>query len=77
MQSNNATIRLETIRKRLVEEIKLSKLTKTEIAKRVGIATTLLSQYEHKNKMPSLETFARICEVIGCDANYVLGLTNN
>ncbi len=72
-----ATITIETIRSRLNQEIKLSGLSNTEIADKVGISRTMLSQYKGTAKMPSLENFARICEIIGCDANYVLGLTDN
>ena len=49
----------------------------TDIAKAVEINVALLSQYRTTNKLPSLETLARICEVIGADANYILGISNN
>ena len=73
----NVKTNIETIRIRLNQEIQLSGLNHSEIARRVGISPTMLSQYKGTAKMPSLENFARICEVIGCDANYVLGLTDN
>lgn len=77
MTKNLATINIETIKERLNNEIKLCGKSNKEIALQVGIHPSMLTKYKNSTKMPSLETFARICEVIGCDANYVLGLTNN
>lgn len=72
----DATITNDLIRYRLINEIKLSGLTYTEIAKRVGISITMISQYKSTKKMPTLENFARICQVLNLDANYILGLTD-
>ncbi len=66
----------EVIRKRLIEEIEASGLSLVEIAKKIGIKHTNISQYRTKNKLPSLEHFAKLCAVIGADANYILGITN-
>ena len=67
----------DLIKERLNKEIKVSGLTSSEIARRVGVSPTMLTQYRTTKKMPSLETFARICKVIDADANYILGLTDN
>ena len=72
----NALTTNEKIKERLVKEIKLCGLTNTEIARRVGISVAMLTQYRTTKKMPNLENFAKLCEVIGCDANYVLGLSD-
>lgn len=60
--------------KRLFEEINSSGLTYSEIAKRVGISVVMLSQYKTLYKLPSLETFTKICSVIGASSDYILGL---
>ena len=60
------------IQKRLCEAIKLSGLTQTEIAKKVGISQQTISHYIKGDKMPSLETFANICKVLDIDANEIL-----
>lgn len=70
-------IRREIIKQRLKEELEASNLSFTEIAKAVGIKAQMISQYRNSTKMPSVETLAQICEVIGADANYVLGITDN
>lgn len=62
----------ELIKKRLIEAIKLSGLSQTEIAKRAHITSATLSDYIHKNKLPSLETFALICKAIDVSADDIL-----
>ena len=69
-------IRRELIKARLKEELENCGMKYTDIAKEVGINVALLSQYRTTNKLPALETLARICEVIGADSNYNLGLTD-
>ena len=68
----------EQIRKRFIEAIKYSGMTNTAIAKQANISVSMLTDYKNKNKgkLPSLGTFARICEIIDADANEILGLNN-
>ena len=70
-------IRRDLIKARLKEELENCGMKYTDIAKAVEINVALLSQYRTTNKLPSLETLARICEVIGADANYIFGISNN
>lgn len=67
----------EIIRKRLIEEIQASKLTTVQIGEKLGIDPSNITQYKNTNKLPSLETFAKLCKIIGADANYILGITDN
>ena len=62
------------IKKRLGEEIKNSGLTTVEIAKLAGVSPEMITQYKTTNKLPKLDTFARICKNLDLDANYILGL---
>lgn len=64
----------EQIRARLIEAIKQSGLTQTEIAKRTGIIQQSVQQYVSGRAMPSLDTFANLCRVLDVDANYILCL---
>lgn len=66
--------RIHLIKKRLVEEILSSNFTTIELAKRVGVSPEMITQYKTTRKMPSIENFARLCEVLGVSANYILGL---
>ncbi len=64
----------DSIRARLVEAIKLSGMTQTEIAKKAYITSSSLSDYIHKGKLPTLETFARLCDALDISADDILGL---
>ena len=66
--------RREIIKQRLKEEIENSGKSLKEIAEQVGISAVLLTQYRNSRKMPSIETFSKLCEVLEVDANYILGL---
>ena len=68
-------LRKDLIKQRLNDEIEASNLTLTEIAKQVGCTKSILSQYKYNDKMPSVIMLAKICDVIGADANYILGIT--
>lgn len=69
-------LRREIISQRLREELQSCKIPYVEIAKQVGINSAMLSQYCSGIKLPSIETFSKICEVIGADANYILGIVD-
>ena len=62
------------IKSRLVEEIKNSGLTTVQLAKKIGVSPEMLTQYCTTKKLSKLDTFAKLCEVLDLDANYILGL---
>ena len=64
------------IKQRLIEELSSCNLTKTEIAKRVGVSPEMITQYMTTKKLPKLDTFARLCKELDLSANYILGLEN-
>lgn len=63
---------LSQIRTKLIEAIQQSGITQTELAKRVGVIQQTIAAYLHQNKMPALDTFANLCEVLDLDANDIL-----
>lgn len=65
------------IKKRLAEAIENSDMSQTNIAKSIGVAQQQISCYMHGQKFPTLITFAKLCEVLDVDANYILGLKNH
>jgi len=67
---------LEQIQKKIAEAIRQSGLSQTEIASRLGIKQTQISCYLHGKKLPALDTFANLCEVLDVDPAYILCLTN-
>ncbi|MBE7091064.1 MAG: helix-turn-helix transcriptional regulator [Clostridiales bacterium] len=65
---------MSIIKQRLIEEIKSCGLTTLQIAKLVGVSPEMITQYCTTDKLPKLDTFARLCQVLDLDANYILGL---
>ncbi len=64
----------QTIRENLRKEILLCGKSKSQIAAELGISKPTLSQYLSGRILPSLVTFAKLCEVIDCSADDILGL---
>lgn len=67
-------ITTEMIRERLIESIRQSGYTQTELARRLGIKQSQISCYVHGKKLPALDTLANLCKVLDADANYILCL---
>ena len=65
-------ITLGQIRERLVEAIKNSGMTQTEIAEKLGIRQPTVGQYLSVRAMPALDTLANLCRLLDLDANYIL-----
>lgn len=65
------------IRERLTEAIRTSGKKQIEIAEQACIADTTLSDYIHKNTLPSIETFALLCRALDVSADYILGLDDD
>lgn len=66
----------EKFKKRLKEEIKLSGMTTKELGEKVGVSNEMITQYYTTSKMPSLETFERLCRALDVSADYLLGLSD-
>ena len=62
------------IQAKIAEAIKLSGMTQSQIAQKVGVSQQTISHYLKGDKMPSLDTLANLCEVLDLDANYILCL---
>lgn len=65
---------LEDIRNNLIEAIKTSGLTQTQIAEKLNIKQQTVSQYLSGRAMPSLDTFANLCVLLDLDANEILNI---
>lgn len=70
-------VTLDIIRERLIEAIKLSGLSYSEIARKINVKQPTVSQYLSGKAMPALDTFANLCEVLDVDPAYILGLSDN
>ena len=65
-------ITLSNIQERIIEAIKQSGLTQSELAKKLGIKQQQISCYVLGKKMPALDTFANLCKVLELDPAYIL-----
>lgn len=65
-------ITLTDIRKQLIDAIKQSGMSQTELAKKLNIRQQTVSQYLSGCAMPALDTFANLCEILDLDANELL-----
>lgn len=64
------------IKTRLINEINSSKLSKVEIAKKIGVSPEIITQYCTTKKLPRLDTFAALCKVLEVSSDYILGLSD-
>lgn len=62
------------ITENLKKEIEQSGLKKSLIADSVGISRATLSQYLSGRAQPTLATLAKLCKVLDCSADDILGL---
>ncbi|MCP3104125.1 helix-turn-helix domain-containing protein [Myxococcus sp. K15C18031901] len=51
-------------------------LTQAAVAERVGIAREVYGRLERGRVLPSVVTLRRLCQVLGLDANVLLGLSD-
>lgn len=64
----------EEIKKRLHEELTASGKSQTKIAQALGIKQQSVQQYLSGRALPSLDTFANLCEILELDPAYILCL---
>ena len=65
-------IELSKIQTKLAEAIQQSGKTYSEIANKIGVKHQQISCYIRGQKMPALDTFAKLCAVLDLDANDIL-----
>ena len=58
----------------LRREIETCGKSKAEIAKALDVTHSTISQYCSGHTQPTLENLARLCMVIGCSADDILGI---
>ena len=70
----NRKLRRNIISERVKFELEHCSLSPKEIAEKMGVYQSLISEYKSGKKVPSTVAISMLCEVIGADANYVLGI---
>ena len=65
---------MKTFSERLYKIMKENKITKTALAKEIGVSRQSVYDYCNNRTEPSLEVLAKICKVINESADYLIGL---
>ena len=63
---------------RRIRQLRLQKeLTQAALAEEAEISTAFVGHIERGTRVMSLETFARLCQTLGADAEWLLGISEN
>ena len=62
------------ITENIKREIEQSGLKKSEIADAIGISRATVSQYLSGRAQPSLSTLAKLCTLLDCSSDEILGI---
>ena len=65
-------ITLSKIQKKIAIAIKESGMTQLQIATKIGVSQQTISHYIKGDKMPALDTFAKLCEVLDVSPDDIL-----
>ena len=63
---------IEQIRNSLMEALKHSLLSQTELANKIGVTQSMISHYASGRKLPALDTLSKLCSILDLDANEIL-----
>lgn len=69
-------IGVEQIRNNLIEAIKSSGKTQTQLAKELQVTQSCIAHYIKGDILPSLDTFANLCVLLDLDPVEILDLKN-
>ena len=61
---------------RLKELRKNKNLTQAQVAKKLNLSRSLLSEYEANSRMPTVETLQSLAIIYGTTTDYILGFKN-
>ena len=59
---------------RLTEQRLLRKLSQKDVAAAVGVSVSVISNYEHGERTPSVETLMSLAGLYRCSVDYLLGI---
>lgn len=63
---------------RRIRQLRLQKeLTQAALAEEAEISTAFVGHIERGTRVMSLETFARLCQTLGADAEWLLGISES
>ena len=59
---------------RLTEQRLLRKMSQKDVAAAVGVSVSVISNYEHGERTPSVETLMSLAGLYRCSVDYLLGI---
>lgn len=65
---------IEHFVKRLGVALYVRGYSQSKFAAKIGVSRAALTTYITKTNFPKLDTFRRMCEALGCSADYLLGI---
>ena len=64
----------EKVREKIAEAIEQSGFSQTVLAEKLEVNQSSISHYKNGRKIPSLEVFIKLCQILDLDANDILCL---
>lgn len=65
---------IQGLGERLTEQRILRKLSQKDVASSVGVSVSVISNYEHGERTPSVENLMALAALYRCSVDYLLGL---
>ena len=65
---------IQGLGERLTEQRVLRKLSQKEVAAAVDVSVSIISNYEHGERTPSVETLMALAGLYRCSTDYLLGI---
>ncbi len=65
---------MDGLPKKLKQKRKQQGLTQAQLSARIGITQAFLAEIESGRKRPSIEVLEKLCDTLGCSADYLLGI---
>ena len=62
---------------RLTEQRLLRKLSQKEVAQAIDVSVSVISNYEHGERTPSVETLMSLAGLYRCSVDYLLGIEDD
>lgn len=68
---------LNNVGNRIKERRSVLKISQQKLADSAGLSLDMVKSIEQGRKSPSLDTLEKLCSVLQCSADYILGRTDN
>ena len=65
-------IELKRIQEKLIESLKQSGMTQSELGRKIGVGQSSIAHYIKGDILPALDTFANICQLLDLDPGEIL-----